>query len=128
MSITGISFYWCNDTPSFVNWWIRLANAPDTPICIVVHSGQFTGRVHPPNQFVPEIFSPLPCLPTFVRHTLLFVYFFKEVISFIGSLDKCYTSVFNALIFFICHDAGNEKMKPYIYPPTFLSMSYACCH
>ena len=28
----------------------------------------------------------------------MLVYFFKELISFIGSLDKCHTSVFNALI------------------------------
>ena len=64
-------------------------------ICIVIHGGQFTGGVHPPNQFVPKTVSPLPAL---VRHTLLIVYFFKELISFIGSIDKCHTSVFNALI------------------------------
>ena len=96
MSITAISFYWRNDTPSFVTWWSRLATAPDTPTCIVIHGGQDTGGVHPPNQFVPEIVSPLPCLPELVHHTLLVVYFFKELIPF----DKCYTSVFNALIFF----------------------------
>ena len=33
-----------------------------------------------------------------VHHTLLILYFFKELISFVGSLDKCHTSVFNALI------------------------------
>ena len=98
MSITAISFYWRNDTPSFLTWRSRLAPAPDTPTCIVIHGGQFTGGVHPPNQFVPDIISPLPCSPTLVRHTLLIVYFFKELISFIGSLDKCHTSVFNALI------------------------------
>ena len=69
--ITAISFYWRNDTPSFVTWRIRLATAPDTPTCIVIHGGQFTGGVHPPNQFVPEIVSPLPCSPALVRHTLL---------------------------------------------------------
>ena len=31
-------------------------------------------------------------------HVLLFVYFFKELISFIASLDKSHTSVFNYLI------------------------------
>ena len=98
MSITAISFYWGNDTPSFVNWRSRLATAPDTPMCIVIHGGHFTGGVHPPNQFVPEIISPLPCSPALVRHTLLIVYFFKELISVIGSLDKCHTSVLNALI------------------------------
>ena len=100
MSIITTSFYWRNDTPSFVTWRSRLSAAPDTSTCIVVHGGQFTGRVHPPNKFVPEIVSPLPCSPALVRHTLLFFFFFfKELISFIGALDKCHTSVFNALIF-----------------------------
>ena len=98
MSITTISFYWCNDTPSFVTWWSRLATDLDTPTCIVIHGGQFTGGVHPPNQFVPEIVSSLPCSPSLAHHTLLIVYFFKELISFIGSLDKCHTSVFIVLI------------------------------
>ena len=53
----------------------------------------------PPPRFVPEIISPLPCSPALDRHTLLIVYFFKEL-SFIGSLNKCHTSVFNALILF----------------------------
>ena len=44
--------------------------------------------------------SPLPCWPALVHHTLLIVYIFKEVISFIGSLEKFQTSVFNALIKF----------------------------
>ena len=93
-----ISFCWRNDTPSFVTLRSRLATAPDTPTCIVINGGRFTGGVHPPNQFVPEIVSPLPCSPALVRHTLLIVYFFKELISFIGYLDKCHTSVFNDLI------------------------------
>ena len=50
-------------------------------------------------EFIPEIVSPSPCSPALVRHTLLIVYFFKELISFIGSLDKCHSSVFNALIY-----------------------------
>ena len=98
MSITAILFYWRNVTPSFVTWRSRLVIAPDTPTCIEILGGQFTGGVHPPNQFVPENVSPLPCSPALVRHTLLIVYFFKELISFTGSLDKCHTSVFNALI------------------------------
>ena len=102
MSITAVSFYWRNDTPSFVTWRSRLATAPDTPTCIVIHGGQFTDGVQPRNQFVPEIVSTSPCSPALVRHTLLIVYFFKELISFIGSLDKCHTSVFNALIFCQC--------------------------
>ena len=98
MSIIAISFYSHNDTPSFVTWRSRLATAPDTPTCIVVHGGQFTGGVHPPNQFVPETISPLSCSPALIRDTLRIVYFFKELISFLGSLDKFHTSVFNALI------------------------------
>ena len=98
MSIAAKSLYWRNDTPTFVTWRSRLATASITPTCVVVHVGQFTGRVHPPNQFVPEIVSPLPCLPALVCHTLLIVYFFKELISFMGSLDKCHSSIFNALI------------------------------
>ena len=82
MSITAISFYWRNDTPSFVTWQSRLATAPDIPTCIVIHSGQLTGGIHPPNQFAPEIVSPLPCLPALVRHTLLIVYFYKRTYFF----------------------------------------------
>ena len=84
MSITAISFFWHNDTPSSVTWWSRLATAPDTPTCVVIHGGQFTGGAHPPNQFVPEIVSPLPCSPTLVRHTLLIAYFFKELTVFLS--------------------------------------------
>ena len=51
-----------------------------------------------PDKFVLGIVSPLPCSSRFVCHILLFVYFLKEVISFVGSLDKCHTSFFNALI------------------------------
>ena len=90
MSIIPIWFYWRNDTASFVTGWSSLATAPDTPTCIVIHGGQFTGGVHPaPNQFIPEIVSPLPCSPVdlLVRHTLLIVYIFKELISFISFLD-----------------------------------------
>ena len=83
MSITvaAISFYWHNDTPTLVTWRCRLATAPDTPSCIVIHGGQFTGGVHPPNQFVPEIVSPLPCSPALVRHTLLIFYFLKAPLT-----------------------------------------------
>ena len=48
-------------------------------ISIVIHGGQFTCGVHPQNQFVPKIVSPLPCLPAIVRHTLLIVYFSKNL-------------------------------------------------
>ena len=64
----------------------------------MIHQLLLPDRVHPPNQFVPEIVSHLPCSSGLARHKLLFVYFFKELISFIGSLHKCHTSVFNALI------------------------------
>ena len=58
-----------------------MATALDTPTCIVIHSGQFTGRIHPPNQFVPEIVSPLPCLYELVRLTLLFMFSKKSFFS-----------------------------------------------
>ena len=91
--------YWRNDTPSLFTWRSTLATAPDTPVCIVIYADQFTGRLHLLIQFVSEIVSPLPCLPALVRHTLLTIYFFKELISFIGSLDKCHTSIFTTLIY-----------------------------
>ena len=34
----------------FFTWRSRLATSPDTPMCIVIHGGQFTGGVHPPNR------------------------------------------------------------------------------
>ena len=98
MSITAISFYWRNDTPSFVTWRSRLATAPDTPTCIVIHGGQFTGGVH--SQISSSLRLSVICL--FLPHLLVIHYwlflFSKELISFIGTLDKCHTSVFNALI------------------------------
>ena len=66
---------------ALVTWQSRLATVPDTATCIVIHGGQFTGGVHPPNQFVPEIVSPLLCSSALVRHTLLIVYFFTEFLS-----------------------------------------------
>ena len=92
MSISAKSFYWRNDSQSFVTWRSRLATAPDTLMCIVIHGSQFTGGVHPPNQFVPEIVSPLPC-----SHALI-VYFFQITYFFYRLPYKCHTSVFNALI------------------------------
>ena len=77
-----MSFYWRNDTPSFVTWRSRLATTPDTPTCIVIHGSQFTGEVHPQSQFVPEIVSPLPCSPALVCHTLVNVYFFQTTYFF----------------------------------------------
>ena len=48
----------------------------------MIHKLLSPDGVHSPDQFVPEIVSPLPCLSELVCHTLLFVYFFKELISF----------------------------------------------
>ena len=103
MSLTAISFYWRNDTPNFVTWRSRVATAPDIPTCIVIHGVQVTRGVHPPNQFVPEIVSPLPCSPALVRHTFLIIYFCKEPLSFIVSPGKCNASVFNALTLQSCY-------------------------
>ena len=52
-----------------------------------------TRRSSSQNQFVPEIVSPLPC-SSYITVCL----FFQKLISFIGSLDKCHTSVFDALV------------------------------
>ena len=77
---------------------LKISISTYLPIGAMIHKPLSPDGVHPPNQFVPEIVSPLPCSSGLVRHKLLFVYLFKELISFIGSLDKCHTSVFNALI------------------------------
>ena len=77
----------------------------------MIHQHLSPDGVHPPNQFVPEIVSCLPCSSGLVRHILLFVYFFKELISFISFLDKCHTSVFNALI-----SNGARRSINVIYP------------
>ena len=129
MSITGISFYWRHDTPSFVIWCSRPATAPDIDwlpplilLRIVIHGGQFTGGVHPPNQFVPEIVSPLPCSPALVHHTLLIVYFFKELISFMDSLDKRHTSIFNALINNIVGKGNKRAMMALDQSPESFSL------
>ena len=42
-------------------------------------------RSSSPNQFVPEIVSPLPCSSGLVRHILLFVYSFKELTALIDT-------------------------------------------
>ena len=65
----------------------------------MIHQPLSHDRIHP--QFVPDTVSTLSCSSGLIRHILRFVYFifFKELMSFIGSLDKCHTSVFNALIF-----------------------------
>ena len=48
----------------------------------------------------------------FVIYYCLFVCFVKEFISFIGSLEKCHTSVFNTLIFLMfLSSQGREKLE-----------------
>ena len=83
-----LSFYWRNDTLSFVTWRSRLATAPDMPTCIVIFGGLFTGGVHPPNQFVPEIVSPLPCSPVLVPHTFDCLFFSKNLFLSSASLTN----------------------------------------
>ena len=56
----------------------------------------------------------------------MFVYFFKELISFMGSLDKCHTSIFKALISFLKtlwekKYAGNQHFL--LFPQCFPSSS-----
>ena len=74
-------------SPGGVDWLTPPPPHPNTPTCILIHGGQFTGGVHPPIQFVPEIVSPLPCLPALVCHTSP-IFFFEELISFTSTLDK----------------------------------------
>ena len=62
----------------------------------MIHQPFSADRVHPPNQFVPDIVSPLPCLSELVRHTLLFVYFFKGLILSLAPLTNA-TPVFSTL-------------------------------
>ena len=65
-----------------------------------------------PDGVHPQISSSLGLLVLcLVRHILLFVYFFKELISFISSLDKCHTSVFNALIRYTVNTLVFKKKK-----------------
>ena len=115
MSITAISFYWRNDTPSFATWRSRLATAPDTRTCIVIHGGQLTGGVHPPNQFAPETVSTLPCPRALVRHILLIVYFKKKKNLFLSSapLTNATKSVFNALIVHVTRTWIDNKINSY---------------
>ena len=69
-----------------------------------------------PNQFVPEIVSPLPCSSGLVHHILPFVCFLKDLISFIGFLDKYHPSVFNALILYVevfeCYTTSDWQKHP----------------
>ena len=103
ISITALSFCWRNDTPIF---------------CHLLSSS--------PNQFVPEIISLLPFSSGLVRYTLLFI-FFKEVISLIGSFDKCHNSVFNALIIGEIFSLGyviadQSAVNAFEHPPKYSSV------
>ena len=65
----------------------------------MIHQPLSTGRVHP--QISSSLTLLVYCLvrpDLFVIYYCLFI-FVKELVSFIGSLDKCHTSVFNALIY-----------------------------
>ena len=44
----------------------------------MIHKPLSPDGVHPPNQFVPEIVSPLPCSSGLIRHKLRFVHFFSK--------------------------------------------------
>ena len=54
----------------------------------MIHQLLSLDKVHPQISSPLRAVSPLPCSSGIVCHTLLFVYFFKDLISFIGSLDK----------------------------------------
>ena len=59
-------------------------------------------------EFIPKSVIFLRLLVLCLVHPDLFViyycfFFFKECISFIGSLDKCHTSIFNASISYVVH-------------------------
>ena len=72
MSIIVILFYWCNDTPIFVTWWSRLATAPDTPMCIIIHSSLA--------EFISQISSTLRLLVLFFVCPHLFVIHYGLII------------------------------------------------
>ena len=64
----------------------------------MIHQPLLTDAVHP--QIRSSLRLSVPCLvrpDLFVIYYCLFI-FSKNSFSFIGSLDKCHTSVFNALI------------------------------
>ena len=69
ISINAISFNWRNDTQTFVTCHPKISLS--LRLLVLCH----------------------------VRHILPFVYIFKELFSFIGSLGKCHTSIFNTVIF-----------------------------
>ena len=67
----------------------------------MIHQPLSPDGVHPPNQFIPEIVSPLPCSFGLVCHILLFVYFFKELILSLTSLTLPYQH-------FQCFDSSRD--------------------
>ena len=79
ISITAISFYWCNGTPTF-----------NCHLMEFIHKSVFFS-------------SPRLLVLCLVRTDLFIIYyclfiFSKKLFSCIGFLDKCHTSVFKALI------------------------------
>ena len=72
------------------------------------------------NQFASELVRPLVFSCGLVCHILLFVYFFQLLIPDIGFLDKCHTSVFNALIWL----QSQYSYAGSIWSPTILKNIY----
>ena len=60
-----------------------------------VKIGIFTGRTCVRSK---NIFTDISRYPT-GKHKIMVFFFFKLLIHYIGFLDKCHTSAFNALIF-----------------------------
>ena len=89
----------------------------------MIHQPFVTRRSSSPNQFVPKIVSPLPCSTALVRHKLLFAYVFKELILFMGYLNKCHTSVFNALISPFSDTQEKNKFKNKVDAENILRIS-----
>ena len=76
----------------------------------MIHQPLSPDGVHP--QIISSLRLLVLCLfrpEWFVINYCLFI-FFKELVSFIGSLDKCHTSVFNALI--VTGDSARYRTKP----------------
>ena len=76
----------------------------------MIHQPLSTDGVHPQISSSLRLLVFLARSSGLVRHVLLFVYFFKELISLIGSRDKCHTSVFNALICGCCTNYCNHLL------------------
>ena len=76
----------------------------------MIHQPLSRDRVHPPNQFVPEIVSPLPYSSGLVRHILLFVYLFQRIYLFHWLPRPMPHHCFQRLIFF-CMSNNHSAVK-----------------